>query len=561
MGGGKYQAVSSGASVHYRDDSGNLQDIDTNIENQSEDANFNHENKKNSFKTRFKNKAKNNNLVKFEVGNRNIQFGLEDNADLGNVNNNSSNISGNTVTYPNVYDGVDLKYTVSSIRLLEEFIVQTPQDAAKINSLTEQFSISGVNYRQQPDGSIKFLDTQTNELVFTIPKPVMYELDNQTEQNFGLHYSITQQGNRYYLTKILDAEGKSWLANTDRVYPIVIDASVGPSSGSTFGTDTSIGTANWLNTSNAANSDDSKTYTDSQGADCPTIKENSIKLVNGGVISGNDKSTAATLPWSDAYVSYGGSSDLWGLALTPTDVNGSNFGVGYSTTCSGMSCPKISYYLTATGFSFSVPANATVDGVIAEIEQFMYGSGGPCIGHAAVDHIRTTVYYTEVANSTPTNDSLTFTNPATGGSNNALANNSTEANFRAVVSDTDGYTNLGSVVLRLANSSDSTTPFDALKFTWDEATDAFSETADTQGAATITSNGTNSSCSSNTCTLDFKIKFNSSFAAFATNYNAELLTTDDSAATDTDTYTDFYQVVFPTLNFGGGINLQGININ
>ena len=152
-------------------------------------------------------------------------------------------------------------------------------------------------------------------------------------------------------------------------------------------------------------------------------------------------------------------------------------------------------------------------------------------------------YTPSVSNTAPTNDSLTFTNPYGGDGNDAVVDDSTEWNFRAVVSDTDGYTDLTTVVLRLANSSDNTTPYDALKFTWTEATDAFSETADTQNAATITSTGTDSTCATNTCTLDFKIKFNSSFSTQSTNYNAEFYTTDDAAATDEDSYTDFYQVV------------------
>jgi len=75
----------------------------------------------------------------------------------------------------------------------------------------------------------------------------------------------------------------------------------------------------------------------------------------------------------------------------------------------------------------------------------------------------------------PTNDSLTFTNPYGGSGNDAVADDTTEWNFRAVVSDTDGYDDLDTVVLRLANSSDNNTPYDALKFTWTESTDTFAE--------------------------------------------------------------------------------------
>ena len=59
-------------------------------------------------------------------------------------------------------------------------------------------------------------------------------------------------------------------------------------------------------------------------------KDNSIKIIQGGAISGNEYADTAT-DWpinsGDAYATYGGSSDLWGLSWTAADINSSNFGV------------------------------------------------------------------------------------------------------------------------------------------------------------------------------------------------------------------------------------------
>ncbi len=55
--------------------------------------------------------------------------------------------------------------------------------------------------------------------------------------------------------------------------------------------------------------------------------EADIKLVKAdGTIGTTDKSTGATLSTSDTYVSYGSSSDTWGLTLTDTDTNDIDFG-------------------------------------------------------------------------------------------------------------------------------------------------------------------------------------------------------------------------------------------
>jgi hypothetical protein len=56
--------------------------------------------------------------------------------------------------------------------------------------------------------------------------------------------------------------------------------------------------------------------------------DNSLKLIKGGVIGGTDHADGVTVyPAVDTIKSYGGPADLWGLALTPADVNASNFGV------------------------------------------------------------------------------------------------------------------------------------------------------------------------------------------------------------------------------------------
>lgn len=51
-----------------------------------------------------------------------------------------------------------------------------------------------------------------------------------------------------------------------------------------------------------------------------------VQLVKGGVVGGNDKASTAAWPLSDAYASYGGSTDTWGTYWTTTDINASSFG-------------------------------------------------------------------------------------------------------------------------------------------------------------------------------------------------------------------------------------------
>ena len=96
-------------------------------------------------------------------------------------------------------------------------------------------------------------------------------------------------------------------------------------------------------------------------------------LKNGNVVGDNKADTSTKWPTSDAYKSYGGSSDLWGTTWTPSDINNANFGVVLAVQMgTGIFPPSTAY----------------------------------------VDHIRITVYYTiEEVNNPPT---VSNPNPANG---------------------------------------------------------------------------------------------------------------------------------------------------
>jgi hypothetical protein len=138
------------------------------------------------------------------------------------------------------------------------------------------------------------------------------------------------------------------------------------------------------------------------------------------------------------------------------------------------------------------------------------------------------------------NSSLTFIDPVS--SNFAVAEAENYATFRAVVSETNGYMNLASTTLRLADSSDSAPPLNDLEFTWYETGRTFAERgSDVLGAASL-SPISSSTCANNTCTIDFKIIFNYKFTSSSVNYNAELYSLNDGNIGDEDSYSNFYQV-------------------
>ena len=69
----------------------------------------------------------------------------------------------------------------------------------------------------------------------------------------------------------------------------------------------------------------------------------SVKLVKGGAVSGSEKSTGAGWPDSPAVAAYGGPSDLWGLALTPADVNAAGFGAAVAASVGALDTAFVDY--------------------------------------------------------------------------------------------------------------------------------------------------------------------------------------------------------------------------
>jgi hypothetical protein len=173
-------------------------------------------------------------------------------------------------------------------------------------------------------------------------------------------------------------------------------ASQGPNNPGTIVNDASVGTIAWTNPSDAATSNNLYAYGGGGGTSnylkCSnfgfsipsgatidgitveiekkrtpycTVTDNVVSLVKNGVISGNNYRSTDNWNLTDTYSTYGGSTDLWGLSLTSSDINSSTFGV-----------------------------------VINCITAVFKGGQRPWI-----DHVRITVYYTESGGGGPTSAS------------------------------------------------------------------------------------------------------------------------------------------------------------
>ncbi len=116
----------------------------------------------------------------------------------------------NKITYPNIFNDVDLQYYVLDNTLKESFII-------KSNSLSElsfELFIDQASLDHDKDGNIYVYDINTNETLWYITKPFL--VDAAGNYNYNVDYSL----NNNIITVKLDS---GYMANAK--YPVVLDPS------------------------------------------------------------------------------------------------------------------------------------------------------------------------------------------------------------------------------------------------------------------------------------------------------------------------------------------------
>jgi cellulose synthase/poly-beta-1,6-N-acetylglucosamine synthase-like glycosyltransferase/transposase-like protein len=167
-----------------------------------------------------------------------IQFSL---ISMSGVNKNSNAkmySRGNSVLYKDVFKSADVRLTANSGYVTESIIVK---EKTKIQSF--EYLVKGVGVEpRETAGSIEFVDEKTQQTVFTLAPAYMYEASMDSEKgsqlglteimnsdikySLGISYKLRTSPMGWILTKELTAEGKNWIEDPNRKFPIVIDPSV-----------------------------------------------------------------------------------------------------------------------------------------------------------------------------------------------------------------------------------------------------------------------------------------------------------------------------------------------
>ncbi|RLF63366.1 MAG: hypothetical protein DRN33_04235, partial [Thermoplasmata archaeon] len=168
--------------------------INTTIEKNFHNG-FEYANLKNNFASYF---DEDEVRVMLKYNNCSITYSLVD-QEFGNIENFSVFVNGSTITYENVFDGIDLRYRVTYDGLSEEIVLKKPLD---IKSLTERIELSGDCYYEESNGIIYLCSKGSR--IFEIKRPFMREENDPVERCYDLHYEIKKRGDLYYITKVID---------------------------------------------------------------------------------------------------------------------------------------------------------------------------------------------------------------------------------------------------------------------------------------------------------------------------------------------------------------------
>jgi RHS repeat-associated protein len=123
------------------------------------------------------------------------------------------------VTYPGVFPGVDLRYTLLDDGVKEDLILHQPGDVYRFAFALD---IPGLSAELEADGSVQL--KYHGSIVFVLPKPFMVdsspERSGRGARSEAVDYSLEQQGST---TVIVVEADPGWLDDPARVYPVFID--------------------------------------------------------------------------------------------------------------------------------------------------------------------------------------------------------------------------------------------------------------------------------------------------------------------------------------------------
>lgn len=127
-------------------------------------------------------------------------------------------VKDNAIRYNDVYDGIDIQYTVSENGIKEDIILNK---FTGVNTFSYKLDLNGHEV-ELTDNTLFVYNKKTKECAYTVSAPVMTDADG----NYSTDITMSLEGD--ILTVSADSE---WLSANERVYPVYIDPNIEKISG------------------------------------------------------------------------------------------------------------------------------------------------------------------------------------------------------------------------------------------------------------------------------------------------------------------------------------------
>ena len=125
-----------------------------------------------------------------------------------------SAVKENAILYNDVYDGIDVQYTIHELGLKEDIVLNKHVDKTVF---TYRLDTHGAETRLE-DGVINLYEKKSDEPALTLSAPMMTDADANICENVEL--TLTEEKSEYIVTVTAD---KDWLDAAERAYPVKID--------------------------------------------------------------------------------------------------------------------------------------------------------------------------------------------------------------------------------------------------------------------------------------------------------------------------------------------------
>ncbi len=142
---------------------------------------------------------------------------------FGEIRKGESYREGPLFVYSEIFSDADLIYKVRQNKINESLLLKKYQP---LEFLEQRLRLTDLIVAKTDNGEIVFASKTGGQDLFKFNKPYMYEEKNPDVRSEAIVYELEKRGGEYFLRKKLTEEGKKWLADPARIFPVVIDPTI-----------------------------------------------------------------------------------------------------------------------------------------------------------------------------------------------------------------------------------------------------------------------------------------------------------------------------------------------